>query len=200
MVSGQVNPGEMVSEIKTHVSSSVVNQNPSFSSSDVLAQGVRPFSMSCQTNASHSTRSKAKCDLAVWTIRRHGGTASRSHSILRVCAPFWRFYRAFKRETIDEKPDDIHFPTLTVNQTLKFALRNKVPREREQHPEEKHEYVQHTKHGILDSLGIGHTVKTKVGNEFIRGVSGGERKRVSLAEMMAGHVSTQTPDLLLRNC
>jgi ABC-type multidrug transport system ATPase subunit len=96
--------------------------------------------------------------------------------------------------------DDIHFPTLTVNQTIKFALRNKVPREREPHLEEKHQYVQHTKHGILDSLGIGHTVKTKVGNEFIRGVSGGERKRVSLAEMMAGHVSNyRTPDFTPHN-
>jgi ABC-type multidrug transport system ATPase subunit len=79
-----------------------------------------------------------------------------------------------------------------VNQTIKFALRNKVPREREEHLEEKQQYVQHTKNNILGSLGIGHTVKTKVGNEFIRGVSGGERKRVSLAEMMAGHVSTGT--------
>ena len=79
---------------------------------------------------------------------------------------------------------------MTVNQTIKFALRNKVPREREEHLEEKNQYVQHKKNDILDSLGINHTVKTKVGNEFIRGVSGGERKRVSLAEMMAGHVST----------
>lgn len=66
-----------------------------------------------------------------------------------------------------------------------------MPREREEHLEEKQQYVQHTKNNILGSLGIGHTVKTKVGNEFIRGVSGGERKRVSLAEMMAGHVSTR---------
>ncbi len=76
---------------------------------------------------------------------------------------------------------------MTVNQTIKFALRNKVPREREQHPDESGQYVKHTKTNILDSLGIGHTTKTKIGNEFIRGVSGGERKRVSLAEMMAGH-------------
>lgn len=106
----------------------------------------------------------------------------------------------YPRRRTDGMPDDIHFPTLTVNQTIKFALRNKVPREREQHLEEKHQYVQLRKHNILDSLGIGHTAKTKVGNEFIRGVSGGERKRVSLAEMMAGHVSTQTPDLTLPSC
>jgi ATP-binding cassette subfamily G (WHITE) protein 2 (PDR) len=33
-------------------------------------------------------------------------------------------------------------------------------------------------------LGLSHTYNTKVGNDFIRGVSGGERKRVSIAEMM----------------
>lgn len=32
--------------------------------------------------------------------------------------------------------------------------------------------------------GLSHTYNTKVGNDFIRGVSGGERKRVSIAEMM----------------
>lgn len=31
-------------------------------------------------------------------------------------------------------------------------------------------------------LGISHTVNTQVGNDFIRGVSGGERKRVTIAE------------------
>jgi ATP-binding cassette subfamily G (WHITE) protein 2 (PDR) len=31
-------------------------------------------------------------------------------------------------------------------------------------------------------FGVSHTVNTKVGNDFIRGVSGGERKRVTIAE------------------
>jgi ATP-binding cassette subfamily G (WHITE) protein 2 (SNQ2) len=34
-------------------------------------------------------------------------------------------------------------------------------------------------------FGLRHTYKTKVGNDFIRGVSGGERKRVSIAEALA---------------
>lgn len=33
-------------------------------------------------------------------------------------------------------------------------------------------------------LGLSHTYNTKVGNDFVRGVSGGERKRVSVAEML----------------
>lgn len=31
-------------------------------------------------------------------------------------------------------------------------------------------------------FGISHTAKTRVGDDFVRGVSGGERKRVSIAE------------------
>jgi ABC-type glutathione transport system ATPase component len=30
--------------------------------------------------------------------------------------------------------------------------------------------------------GISHTANTRVGNDFVRGVSGGERKRVTIAE------------------
>ena len=84
--------------------------------------------------------------------------------------------------------DDVHFPTLTVNRTMKFALRNKVPNERPDTLAGRKDYVIEKRDDILDSLGIGHTKKTRVGNEFIRGVSGGERKRVSLAEVMAGQV------------
>jgi ATP-binding cassette subfamily G (WHITE) protein 2 (PDR) len=35
---------------------------------------------------------------------------------------------------------------------------------------------------IMAVFGLNHTLNTKVGNDFIRGVSGGERKRVSIAE------------------
>ena len=38
---------------------------------------------------------------------------------------------------------------------------------------------------LLRMLNISHTANTYVGDEFVRGVSGGERKRVSIAEMMA---------------
>ncbi|CAM1507980.1 Fc.00g048280.m01.CDS01 [Cosmosporella sp. VM-42] len=99
--------------------------------------------------------------------------------------------KKFRQQIVFNTEDDIHFPTLTVNQTMKFALRNKVPRERPEHVEKKHHFVQDMRNNILDSLGIGHTRKTLVGNEFIRGVSGGERKRVSLAEMMASQSPLQ---------
>lgn len=37
---------------------------------------------------------------------------------------------------------------------------------------------------VMAVLGLSHTYNTKVGNDFVRGVSGGERKRVSVAEML----------------
>lgn len=35
---------------------------------------------------------------------------------------------------------------------------------------------------MMSTFGISHTINTRVGNDLIRGVSGGERKRVSIAE------------------
>lgn len=49
-------------------------------------------------------------------------------------------------------------------------------------------FVSEQTNKVLSSLGIAHTAETTVGDEFIRGVSGGERKRVSLAEVMATEV------------
>lgn len=41
---------------------------------------------------------------------------------------------------------------------------------------------------LLKMLGISHTKNTKVGNAYVRGVSGGERKRVSIAEMVSDNL------------
>ena len=38
---------------------------------------------------------------------------------------------------------------------------------------------------LANTVGLGKVLGTKVGNAAIRGVSGGERRRVSLAEAMA---------------
>ncbi|OKL61090.1 hypothetical protein UA08_03286 [Talaromyces atroroseus] len=98
--------------------------------------------------------------------------------------------RRYRQQIMFNNEDDVHFPTLSVDDTLKFALRTKVPRER---PDgmDKAKFLEDKRDTILNSLGIPHTKNTKVGNEFIRGVSGGERKRVSLAEVMAGHSPIQ---------
>ncbi|KAF7718846.1 ABC-2 type transporter / CDR ABC transporter family protein [Penicillium ucsense] len=100
----------------------------------------------------------------------------------------------FRQQIMFNNEDDLHFPTLSVNRTLKFALRNKVPHERPTELASHQDYIMGKRDTILDSLGIAHTKKTRVGNEYIRGVSGGERKRVSLAEVMAGQSPVQLWD------
>jgi len=44
------------------------------------------------------------------------------------------------------------------------------------------------------TFGIKHTINTKVGNDFVRGVSGGERKRVSIAEAALSYSPLQCWD------
>lgn len=45
------------------------------------------------------------------------------------------------------------------------------------------EYARHMRDVTMAVFGLTHTMDTKVGNEFVRGVSGGERKRISIAEV-----------------
>lgn len=99
--------------------------------------------------------------------------------------------QSFRHQMMFNSEDDIHFPTLSVSQTMKFALRNKIPDHRPENLRKKVDYTSNASADILQSLGIKHTEDTLVGNEFVRGVSGGERKRVSLAEVIAGQVRLQ---------
>ena len=74
--------------------------------------------------------------------------------------------------------DDQHFPSLNVWQTLYFSLMNKT---KKRHRSDINVIVD----ALMKMFGISHTNKTLVGNEYVRGISGGERKRVSIAETLA---------------
>ena len=86
--------------------------------------------------------------------------------------------KTFKGEVNYNPEDDQHMPNLTVWQTLRFALMNKT---------KKHEAgsIPIIIESLMKMFGISHTAGTLVGNEYVRGVSGGERKRVSIAETLA---------------
>lgn len=56
------------------------------------------------------------------------------------------------------------------------------------------DYIDHMTTQTLSDLGIDHTADTIVGDDFIRGVSGGERKRVSLAEVLSTQALIQSWD------
>lgn len=84
---------------------------------------------------------------------------------------------------------DVHFPELTVGETLDAAARARAaacplrgisPR--------------HMRDVLVALLHLQPAVDTPLGNELIRGVSGGERKRVSIAEALAGWAPLQCWD------
>lgn len=87
----------------------------------------------------------------------------------------------FRGEAVYTAEVDVHYPMLSVDTTLYFAALARTPYSlpsgisREQ-------YAAHMRDVVMSQLGISHIRSTKVGNDFVRGVSGGERKRVTIAE------------------
>ncbi|CDK26265.1 unnamed protein product [Kuraishia capsulata CBS 1993] len=91
--------------------------------------------------------------------------------------------KMFKKEIIYNPELDVHFPHLTVDQTLKFAIACRAPSF--DWPDfSENKYIETFRDILCTVYGLTHTKNTKVGNDYIRGVSGGERKRVSIAEVM----------------
>ncbi|KAD1943844.1 hypothetical protein E3N88_42109 [Mikania micrantha] len=70
--------------------------------------------------------------------------------------------------------DDLLFPMLTVEETLMFAAEFRLPRTLSK--SKKKLRVQ----ALIDQLGLRNAAKTVIGDEGHRGVSGGERRRVSI--------------------
>jgi len=88
---------------------------------------------------------------------------------------------------------DTHFPQLTVGETLTFAAHARAPATL---PEgiTKTSFANHLRDVVMAMFGISHTINTRVGNEYIRGVSGGERKRVTIAEAALSNAPLQCWD------
>jgi ABC-type multidrug transport system ATPase subunit len=86
--------------------------------------------------------------------------------------------RTVLRRTGFVTQDDILYPHLTVRETLIFCSMLRLPRK----------LSRETKIAAAESaiaeLGLTKCENTIIGNSFIRGVSGGERKRVSIAHEM----------------
>ncbi|KAI9000280.1 putative multidrug resistance ABC transporter [Gaertneriomyces semiglobifer] len=99
----------------------------------------------------------------------------------------------FRGEAIYTAEVDVHFPMLSVGDTLSFAAYARSPR-RIPGGLTRHEYADHMRDVVMAMFGISHTINTRVGNDFIRGVSGGERKRVSIAEAALSNAPLQCWD------
>lgn len=80
--------------------------------------------------------------------------------------------------------DDIHFPTLTVDQTIHFAAKTRAPQARISG--QTRDQFTRTVADLYETIfGLKHVKGTVVGDESLRGISGGEKKRVSISEVMA---------------
>ncbi|KAF4333979.1 ATP-binding protein multidrug cassette transport [Fusarium beomiforme] len=104
-----------------------------------------------------------------------------------IAAPVFKSQHA--RETIYLPEEDKHIASLTVRQTIQFALRNCLPsRARDT------KLISDLVDAIAKICGLSHALETPVGGAFSPGVSGGERKRVSIAEVLAAGSSVQCFD------
>ncbi|KAK3639848.1 ATP-binding cassette transporter snq2 [Elasticomyces elasticus] len=86
--------------------------------------------------------------------------------------------KMYRGEVNYNPEDDVHFASLNVWQTFTFALMTKTKKK-------VREDIPIIANALMRMFGIAHTKYTLVGDEYTRGVSGGERKRVSIAETLA---------------
>ncbi|KAE8423502.1 ABC-2 type transporter-domain-containing protein [Aspergillus pseudocaelatus] len=100
----------------------------------------------------------------------------------------------YRGQIVMNTEEELFYPRLTVGQTMDFAARLKIPFHLPDGTKSNADYTAETTKFLLEAMKISHTVDTKVGNEYVRGVSGGERKRVSIIECMATRGSIYTWD------
>lgn len=99
----------------------------------------------------------------------------------------------FKGDLVYTQESDQHFPHLTVAQTLEFAGAMRTPRNRLPGLS-RTDRVRHVVEVMLVAFGLFHVRDTIVGDDHVRGVSGGERKRVTIAEAALAEVAVSAWD------
>lgn len=92
--------------------------------------------------------------------------------------------RQYRGDVIYCPEDDVHFPTLTVEQTLSFAIKTRTPHARFT-DQTREQFNRDVVDILVRIFGLRHARNTVVGDAAIRGVSGGEKKRVSIAEALS---------------
>ncbi|KAF8557467.1 pleiotropic drug resistance ABC transporter [Imleria badia] len=103
------------------------------------------------------------------------------------------FYDSFSSEEIEKRyrgdviycpEDDVHFTTLNVGETLEFGSTMRTPSRRTDN-QSRSTHATHIAEALMRIFGLEHARTTVVGDASLRGISGGEKKRVSLAEVMS---------------
>ena len=106
-----------------------------------------------------------------------------------------RMAKNFRSEVLYNPEDDLHYASLTVRETLNFALKTRTPgKESRKKGESRSQYRKTFLDSVAKLFWIEHCLDTRVGGAIVRGVSGGEKKRVSIAEALITKASTQCWD------
>ncbi|GME65723.1 ABC transporter [Neofusicoccum parvum] len=138
-----------------------------------------------------------------------GKPGSGCTTFLKTVANMWQEYHAIEGEVLigsDDAPrmkkdfpgefgfsseDDIHFASLSVETTLRFSVNARISKS----TPDRSKLVNRTLDSLIDLFGLSHVKKTRVGDDYKRGVSGGQRHRVTVAEA----VSTRAGVMCLDN-
>ncbi|KAI9158139.1 ABC multidrug transporter A-2 [Paramyrothecium foliicola] len=118
----------------------------------------------------------------------HGIYISQDSDISYEGLPYLEMNSTLKGERIYVAEADVHFPELTLGQTLKFAALTQESGKDRQPRASK--LARHT----ATVLGLDSAIDTWVGNATIRGISGGEKRRTSIAEGILSSASFQCWD------
>jgi ATP-binding cassette subfamily G (WHITE) protein 2 (PDR) len=94
----------------------------------------------------------------------------------------------FKGDCIYLAELDIHFPELSLGETLSFAAATRVL------GSARKTKARHKAHIASAQFNLGAAFDTKIGNAMIRGLSGGEKRRTSIAEVYISESQLQCWD------
>ncbi|XP_074805455.1 ATP-binding cassette sub-family G member 8 isoform X1 [Natator depressus] len=109
--------------------------------------------------------------LDVITCRDHGGKIKSGQIIINGQPST---HQLVKKCIAHVRQDDRLIPSLTVKETLSFVAKLRLPKTFSDSQREKRV------EDVIAELRLRQCANTRVGNEYIRGVSGGERRRVSI--------------------
>jgi len=102
-----------------------------------------------------------------------------SGGILVNGMPLGKSHQGWRRMTpYVAATDSTHYPVLTVRETMEFAAQCTSDGTR------SFQEIRNKSDRLLEILGLDHVADTVVGDENLRGVSGGQKRRVTVGEMM----------------
>ncbi|KAI1484553.1 ABC-2 type transporter-domain-containing protein [Biscogniauxia mediterranea] len=96
-----------------------------------------------------------------------------------------QMHHLFKGESIYLAELDVHFPELTLGETLAFAISTRKDKSNESYSLARK---------VASMFNLDNPFDTKIGNTVIRGISGGEKRRTSLAEAFISGAGLQCWD------